>query len=227
VSRLACRVALAGVLALAGPAMAVAACPGTGESCATGTHGCCPAILLDCVRSDQAGTCGTNHIWLHVQHNRLSLPMAATEGACDFRFASLDEAKWACQGNADCIGITQDHGKECGGAKTTFELRRGVLWDTNPDQTFVSWVKKVFVRYEGTDLTERFAASGGDGCAHRHADLEAAELACKLEQGCVGVVQLAEESCGDLRLPYELRRGGQVAAEGRVSWIMQPTSSAN
>lgn len=193
--------------------------PGQGDSCVASPHACSPEATLDCVRFPDKSICGTNHIWLNVAHNRLSLPLSSAKSPCDARFADLNVAKWTCQSDADCRGITRDHGVTCGGVLRTYELRRGVLWDTTPDTAFNSWVKKEFWRRSDTDLVIGLTGAVDDPCMYRFDDVDSAKRACLLTEGCHGVVKDSGIRCGGKLTTYDLRNGGQTGAPGVTAWI--------
>ena len=115
--------------------------------------------------------CGLNHIWLHVEHNVLSVPLSAQKDAdeCDFRYSTLDVAKVMCQKyDVDCVGITQDDGIQCESGKNgKLQLLRyflggagSVLFD-KWEEKYLSWVKKDFVKSVGVDLTDRMPIGSG------------------------------------------------------------------
>jgi hypothetical protein len=171
--------------------------------------------------------CGTNYVWLDVAHNRLSLPLSGSRSECDARFDDLDVAKWTCQSIAECRGITRDHGVTCDGVVKIYELRRGVLWDTTPDDAFNSWVRRDFWRRTDTDLVDVLPDEASDPCPYRFERLEAATAACRMTEGCHGVVEDGGVSCDGERRTFELRSGGQTEKPGSTAWIYRVRPAAD
>ncbi len=200
--------------------------PGQGESCLAAPHACAPEATLDCIWFPERSVCGTNHVWLNVAHNRLSLPLSTSKTACDGRFADLNVAKWTCQSIAECRGITRDHGVVCDGEVRTFELRRGVLWDTTPDNTYNAWVRRDFAEAAATTLEEPMPDGAANPCLYRQDKLQAALEACALIEGCYGVVEDAGITCDGALKAFDLRNGGQSDAPGTTAWIYRVRPAA-
>lgn len=200
--------------------------PRQGDSCAAAPHACAPEETLDCVWFPDRSICGSNHVWLNVAHNRLSLPMPGLTDPCDARLADLNVAKWTCQSMEACRGISRDHGIVCDGELRPYELRRGVLWDTTPDNTFNSWVRRDFLKKEATTLDDRMPDGATNECLYRQSSLEAALDLCALTEGCHGVVEDEGISCGGTLRRFDLRNGGQEDAPGSTAWIYRVRPAA-
>mmetsp|Transcript_35350 Transcript_35350/g.69342 ORF Transcript_35350/g.69342 Transcript_35350/m.69342 type:complete len:227 (+) Transcript_35350:30-710(+) len=196
--------------------------PTYNQDCGNGTHACYPGDVLDCIWSPDQALCGQNHIWLHVDHSRLALPLYG-EDTCKNRFSSLDDAKFACQQVQNCTGITQDLGISCDSKTLMYSLRTGALldtWDTN----YLSWVKKDFVLAKGQNLLELFELDDDRRCNYRHKTFEEASFSCKLLFYCTGIV-LDSPLNGCPESNYELRQGGQVPDPGAsTTWVFGPVT---
>jgi len=201
--------------------------PGQGESCLAPPHACAPDATLDCVWFPDRSICGTNHVWLNVAHNRLSLPLSGIKDPCEARFADLNVAKWTCQSTEECRGITRDHGIVCDGEVRTYELRRGILWDTTPDNTYNAWVRRDFVKQDATTLDERMPDGAADPCLYRRADLQAALDECALTEACHGIIQDEGITCDGTVKTFDLRSGDQADAPGTTAWIYRVRPAAD